>query len=78
LSKAILAWLFIKDKRPSRSEILDKYSAHRQEEGGSSESSSVAGDKLQSWLGDPPVRAGWKDKRKERKMTKNLAKHDIS
>jgi hypothetical protein len=32
LSKAIFAWRFIKDKRPSRSEILNEYSVHRQEE----------------------------------------------
>jgi hypothetical protein len=32
LSKAILAGRFIKDKRPPRSKILDKYSVHRQEE----------------------------------------------
>jgi hypothetical protein len=31
LSKAIFAWHFIKDKWPSRSEILNEYSIHRQE-----------------------------------------------
>jgi hypothetical protein len=37
LSKAIVAWRFIKDKRPSRSKILDEYSVHRQEEQGGEE-----------------------------------------
>jgi hypothetical protein len=32
LSKAIIAWRFIKDKCPLRSKILDEYSVHRQEE----------------------------------------------
>jgi hypothetical protein len=31
LSIAICAWRFAKDKRLSRSEILEEYSAHRQE-----------------------------------------------
>jgi hypothetical protein len=31
LSIAICAWRFIKDKQPSRSEILKEYSVHRQE-----------------------------------------------
>jgi hypothetical protein len=30
LSKAICAWRFIKDKWPSRFEILNEYSAHQQ------------------------------------------------
>jgi hypothetical protein len=34
LSKAILAWRFIKDKCPLRFEILNEYSVHRQEEQG--------------------------------------------
>jgi hypothetical protein len=37
LSKAIFVWRFIKDKRPSRSEILNEYSVHRQEERGGEE-----------------------------------------
>jgi hypothetical protein len=51
LSKAIFAWRFIKDKRPSRSEILNKYSIHRQEgQGGKEalESNILAGDEARS------------------------------
>jgi hypothetical protein len=32
LSIAICTWRFAKDKRPSRSEILEEYSAHWQEQ----------------------------------------------
>jgi hypothetical protein len=47
LSKASFAWRFIKDKRPSRSAILNKYSLHRQEERGGEvapESNLLTGD----------------------------------
>jgi hypothetical protein len=37
LSIAICAWRFAKDKRLSRSEILEEYSAHRQEGRGGDE-----------------------------------------
>jgi hypothetical protein len=37
LSIAICAWRFAKDKRLSRSEILEEYSAHRQEGRGGNE-----------------------------------------
>jgi hypothetical protein len=47
LSIAICAWRFIKDKRPSRSEILNEYSEHRQEGRGceeAPESNILVGD----------------------------------
>jgi hypothetical protein len=47
LSIAIYAWRFAKDKRLSRSEILEEYSAHRQEGRGGDEapeSKTSAGD----------------------------------
>jgi hypothetical protein len=61
LSKAVFAWRFIKDKRPSRSAILDIYSVHRQEERGGEgapESNTLAGDEPRSQFGEPPARAG--------------------
>jgi hypothetical protein len=62
-SKASFAWHFIKDKRPSRSEILSEYSIHRQEGRGGEEapeSNTLAGDEARSRPDDPPTCAGWK------------------
>jgi hypothetical protein len=61
LSKASFAWHFIKDKRPSRSEILSEYSVHRQEGRGGKEapeSNISAGDEARSRPNDPPTCAG--------------------
>jgi hypothetical protein len=81
LSKAIFAWRFIKDKRPSRSEILDKYSVHRQEERGGKETPEPnisAGGDARPRPGDPPACIGWKPIERKRKHLRNSSKHDIS
>jgi hypothetical protein len=70
LSIAICAWRFAKDKRLSRSEILEAYSAHRQEGRGGDEaprSKTSAGDGARSRPDDPPARIGWKPKEKEKR-----------
>jgi hypothetical protein len=51
LSKAIFALRFIKDKRPSRSEILNEYLVYRQKGRGGEEaleSNILAGDEARS------------------------------
>jgi hypothetical protein len=61
LSKALFARRFIKDKRPARSEILDEYSVHQQEEQGgkgATESNILAGGKSRPRFGDPPACTG--------------------
>jgi hypothetical protein len=81
LSKAIVAWRFIKDKRPSRSEILDEYSVHRQEERGGEEapeSNMSSGGDSRPRSGDPPARIGWKPTERKRKHLRYSIKHDIS
>jgi hypothetical protein len=80
LSKAVFAWRFIKDKRPSRSKILDTYSVHWQEERGGEgapESNALAGDEPQSRFGDPPACAGWKPKEGKRKQLRNPTQLNI-
>jgi hypothetical protein len=82
LSIAICAWRFIKDKRPSRSEILSEYSVHRQEgwEGEEApELNILAGDEARSWPDDPPARTGWKPKWKQKTASHKLnqARHFI-
>jgi hypothetical protein len=82
LSKAIFAWCFIKDKRPSTSEILDKYSVHRQEERGGEEAPesniSAGGDPRPRSI-DPLARTGWKPTGRKRKTSQKLyqARHFI-
>jgi hypothetical protein len=63
LSKTICAWRFSKDRRLSRSKILNVYSLHRQEEGGGKatlESNISTGDGTRSRPDDPPACIGWK------------------
>jgi hypothetical protein len=51
LSKASVAWCFIKDKQPSRSEILNEYSVYQQEGRGGEEaleSTILVGDEARS------------------------------
>jgi hypothetical protein len=55
---AIYAWRFAKDKRLSRSEILEEYSVHRQEGRGGNEapkSTTLIGDVARSQPDDPPA-----------------------
>jgi hypothetical protein len=75
LSIAICAWRFAKDKRLSRSKILEEYSTHWQEgrEGDKAlESKTSAGDG--AWLrpDDSPARIGWKPKEKKREASQKL------
>jgi hypothetical protein len=63
LSKAICAWRFSKNRQLSRSEILNIYSSHRQEERGGKatpESNISTGDGTRSRPDDPPACIGWK------------------
>jgi hypothetical protein len=81
LSKEIFAWRFIKDKRPSRSKILNEYSVHRQEERGGEEaleSNILAGGDSRPQPDDPPACTGWKPTKRKRKHLRNSIKHDIS
>jgi hypothetical protein len=74
LSKASFAWRFIKDKRPSRSEILNEYSVHRQEGRGGKEaleSNILVGDEARSRPDDPPACAGWKPTERKRQHLRN-------
>jgi hypothetical protein len=74
LSKAICAWRFIKDRRLSRSEILNVYSLHRQEERGGEaipESNILIGDGTRSRPDDPPACIGWKPKEREKEHLRN-------
>jgi hypothetical protein len=81
LSKAICAWHFIKDRRLSRSEILDEYSSHRQKERGGKEvleSNMLTGDKARLRPNDSPAGSSWKSsKKKEDIHLRNIiqAKH---
>jgi hypothetical protein len=82
LSKANFAWRFIKDKWPSRSEILNEYSAHRQEGRGGEgapESNILAGDEARSRPDDPPACTGWKATERKRQHLRNSiqARHFI-
>jgi hypothetical protein len=55
---AICAWRFAKDKRLSRSEILEEYSVHRQEGQGGDEApelTTLTGDVARSRPNDPPA-----------------------
>jgi hypothetical protein len=75
LSIAICAWRFAKDKRLSRSEILEEYSKYRQEgrEGNEAlESKTSVGDGARLRPDDPPARIGWKPKEKRRESSQNL------
>jgi hypothetical protein len=75
LSITICAWRFTKDKRLSRSEILEEYSAHWQEERGGEailESNASAGDGARSRPNDPPACIGWKPKEKKREASQKL------
>jgi hypothetical protein len=68
LSKAICAWRFIKDRRLSRSEILNEYSSHRQKERGGKEvleSNMLTGDKARLRPDDSPAGTSWKSSKKE-------------
>jgi hypothetical protein len=65
---------------PSRSEILDKYSVHRQEEQGGEgapELNALAGDETRSRFGDPLVCASWKPKEGKRKQLRNPTQLNI-
>jgi hypothetical protein len=75
LSIVSFAWRFIKDKRPSRSEILNEYSVHRQEGRGGEgalESNILAGDEARSRPDDPPARTGWKPTKKKKTTSQKL------
>jgi hypothetical protein len=75
LSKASFARRFIKDKRPSRSEILNEYLVHRQEGRGGEgalESDILAGDEARSRPDDPPARTGWKPTKKKKTTSQKL------
>jgi hypothetical protein len=74
LFKEIYAWRFIKDRRLSRSEILNVYSLHRQEERGGEaipESNTSAGDGTRSRPDDPPACIGWKPKERKKEHLRN-------
>jgi hypothetical protein len=82
LSKASFAWRFIKDKRPSRFEILNEYFVHRQEGRGSEEAPELnilAGDEARSRPDDPPTCVGWKPTERKRQQLRNSmqARHFI-
>jgi hypothetical protein len=81
LSIAICTWHFAKDKRLSRSEILEEYSAHWQErhEGDETlESKTSVGDGARSRLDDRPARVGWNLKERKEKHLRSQTKCDIS
>jgi hypothetical protein len=78
LSKAICAWHFIKDRRLSKSEILNAYSLHRQEERGGEaipESYIWTGDGTRSRPDDPPACIGWKPKERKKEHLRNTTFH---
>jgi hypothetical protein len=75
LVQSKLPWRFIKDKRPSRSEILNEYLVHRQEGRGGEgalESDILAGDEARSRPDDPPARTGWKPTKKKKTTSQKL------
>jgi hypothetical protein len=68
LSKEICAWRFIKDRRPSRSKILNEYSSHQQRGRGGEENPEanvLTGDGARSQPDDPPAGTSWKSSKKE-------------
>jgi hypothetical protein len=78
LYKAICAWRFIKDRRLSRSEILNVYSLHLQEERGGKvipESNISTGDGTRSRPDDPPACIGWKPKERKKEHLRNTTFH---